>query len=114
MKLPCNEGSFCIYADKTSKRSNEASLLRRGELEYVCVQSAIKRIQIFSKNMIHIMHALLQGLNALHNGNGLYIDLHAGNFLLKFFGNKYCWIGIIDWGKALNILETPRKEFKDI
>lgn len=54
-------------------------------------------------NMPHIMHAIVDGMNAAHMAGIVHTDLHPFNIMLNFTRDMHVRVGIIDWGLMLRV-----------
>lgn len=71
----------------------------------------VSRINVFNENLLHIIHALVDGLGRLHIENWTHTDLHLANILLDCVGSSRCQVCIIDWGMDMDAFES-RKAFR--
>ena len=99
--LPSHHGRFTQYIQVVLRGGN-ASHTRTLHSEQ------ISKINVFCENVLHIIHALVDGLGCLHDGNWIHTYLHPRNILLDFVGKSRCRVAIIDWGMAIDTYETRK------
>lgn len=97
-KLPFVRGEFRRTIHRLHEGWSNAPLPDRPLTE---VQHAEVRAVIH--NMPHIMHAIVEGLNAAHMAGILHTDLHPFNIMLDFTRDTHVRVGIIDWGLLLRV-----------